>query len=155
MLSAGCVVISRVYTQFRELFDLQTEFVKALIVVEPNATTSIYRKPDTSLMGSHKQGPRRRFRGKEPCPHGCSIAGRPAASVRTSRTEVPTDNAVSVCHHDRSTGRIGNTGTPFQIARQNDMVASSAVLDDGALGRTQVSIRQTGGRQKRDMRRDH
>ena len=145
-----------VHTRFRKrLFDFQIEFVKALIVLELNATTPIHRKPDMSLMGPHKQGPGRRVSGNELCADGCTIARRPAASVRASRSEVPTNNAVSVCHHDRSTGAVRNTGTPFQIAGQNDMVPCAAVLDDGVLGRTQVAIRQTGGRHKRDIGRDH
>ena len=35
------------------------------------------------------------------------------------------------------------------------MVACSAVLDDGALGRAQVATGETRGRVKRDRRRDH
>jgi hypothetical protein len=125
----------------KELFDFQIEFVKALIVLELNATTPVHRKPDTSLMSPHKQGPGRRISGKEPGANGCTIAGRLAASIRTSRPEVPTNNAMSICHHNGSTGRVRNIGTPFQIAGQNDMVPRFAVLNDGALRRTQVAIR--------------
>ncbi len=119
----------------KQLFDFQIEFVKTLIVLELSATTPIHGKPDLSIMGPYQQGPGRRVSGQEPRANGCSIARGPAASVRALRGEVPTNNAVSVCHHYRSTGRIRNASAPFQIAGQNDMVACSAVLDDGALGR--------------------
>src|SRR5205807_7840500 len=101
------------------------------------------RKPDITVTGPHKQSPGRSVRVKETGANGCAIAGRPAASVRASCTEVPTNNPVSVCHQDRSTGRVRNTGAPFQIARQNNMVPCFAALDDGVLWRTQVAIRQT------------
>jgi hypothetical protein len=92
-------------TRFRkELFDFQIEFVKALIVLELYAPTPVRRKPDMSVMGLHNQGAGRRVSRKEPFANGCAIAGRPAASVRASPPEVPTNNAVSVCHHHRSTG---------------------------------------------------
>ena len=37
---------------------------------------------------------------------------------------------MSVAHYNRSPWRVRNTGTPFQIARQNDVVAGIAVLDN-------------------------